>query len=799
MAFDKAKAVRAAEKHLSQGKIAAAIQEYRRVVDADAKDIAALNTLGDLYARVDKKQEAIDCFTRVAEHYRGQGFALKAIAMYKKIYRLAPGTLDILANLAALYEQQGLMVEARTEYLTIADAMTRSGRTRDALDVLNRVANLDPHNAAVRLRIGEGYEREGFHEEAAAAFTNAGERFTVRGEYEPALEAYERALAIHPHDVLTLSGWLTAHTALGTADDAAETLERAVAARPDDTELLALLARAYTDAENSEAAERTVETLVGRDSTNSALFTDVARLYLKQGDADRAVRALERASESMLAGHDEDELLGFVDEVLARDPEHRDALRMLVRIRAWQHNDELQRSALERLVEAAAAAEVVDEERDALAQLVRLAPDETEFRERLLALGGVPEIIEEVEAFPSAPIAPDSSEVPTFESFMMETQELGTPTSDSPVETAHEFEWNATDTSEATALPENGSVSFADLNEFTDVTAASTSSATSENPATGTSEMGFDIALNSSGQSIAESERNGESLETVSADRVAALLAQELESVDFYLAQGYTDIARDTLYMLERQYGKHAQLEERRRRLQDGAHTTAAAAEATTEPVDSSPSSQLDAPTIEMSDFARYDVAAETVVHAGAPLASETVIAETVSTDVNGASSPLPKIDPGLAAIFDEFRIAVEEEEPQSTADYETHYNLGLAYKEMDLHDEAIEEFQKAAAMVAPQDGTPRYLQCCNLLGHCFMSQGMPSVAAMWFHKGLDAPGHTEDEYQALRYELATAYEGMGDIDRATKTFMEVYGIDVSYRGVSDKLRELRGKAEVRG
>lgn len=74
------------------------------------------------------------------------------------------------------------------------------------------------------------------------------------------------------------------------------------------------------------------------------------------------------------------------------------------------------------------------------------------------------------------------------------------------------------------------------------------------------------------------------------------------------------------------------------------------------------------------------------------------------------------------------------------------------------------------------------------------MSKGMGQVAAMWFRKGLDAPGHTEDEYQALRYELGTAYEQMGDTARAIETFNEVYGINVSYRGVSDKLRELRAQ-----
>ena len=72
------------------------------------------------------------------------------------------------------------------------------------------------------------------------------------------------------------------------------------------------------------------------------------------------------------------------------------------------------------------------------------------------------------------------------------------------------------------------------------------------------------------------------------------------------------------------------------------------------------------------------------------------------------------------------------------------------------------------------------------------MQKGVARAAVLWFRKGLDAPGHTEDEYQALRYELATAYEQMGDTARAIEVLSEVYAVDVSYRGVAERLRELQ-------
>ncbi len=153
-------------------------------------------------------------------------------------------------------------------------------------------------------------------------------------------------------------------------------------------------------------------------------------------------------------------------------------------------------------------------------------------------------------------------------------------------------------------------------------------------------------------------------------------------------------------------------------------------------------------------------------------------------------------IDPGLAEVFEEFRVSSEGDgNAAGNGDYETHYNLGLAYQEMDLFEEALEEFQIALSLIAPGDGTPRYLQCCNLLGHCFMQKGVPQLAVTWFNKGLNAPGTSEDERQALRFDLGAAYEQVGDLDRALEIFTEVYGINVSYRGVNERLRVLQARA----
>jgi tetratricopeptide (TPR) repeat protein len=169
MALEKVKTLRAAEKHLETGKIPAAIKEYCKVVEGDPNDFTTLNILGDLQVRVGNHSAAIECFRRIAEHYRAQDFALKAIAMFRKIDRLQPNDVEVATSPADLYAQQELVVEARAHYLIVANAHEKSGATQAGLEILSKIADLDPQNTAVRLKLAEGYLNEGMSSEAAAA------------------------------------------------------------------------------------------------------------------------------------------------------------------------------------------------------------------------------------------------------------------------------------------------------------------------------------------------------------------------------------------------------------------------------------------------------------------------------------------------------------------------------------------------------------------------------------------------------------------------------------------------------
>ncbi|HQR68524.1 MAG TPA: tetratricopeptide repeat protein, partial [Thermoanaerobaculia bacterium] len=139
--------------------------------------------------------------------------------------------------------------------------------------------------------------------------------------------------------------------------------------------------------------------------------------------------------------------------------------------------------------------------------------------------------------------------------------------------------------------------------------------------------------------------------------------------------------------------------------------------------------------------------------------------------------------DVPLEEIFREFKKGVEQQ--LSPEDYETHYNLGIAYKEMSLVDEAIGEFQRAAK--SPQHA----VECCSMLGLCFLEKGLPQLAIKWYRKGLESPNLRDEDRLGLQYDLACVYLDVGDRDGAYRTFLEIYGSDANFRDVGDRLKAL--------
>jgi tetratricopeptide (TPR) repeat protein len=1091
MSLNKSKVLRTAEKYVLQGKLPAAIDEYRKVVDADPADLTTINTLGDLYVRAGKIQDAIINFSRIADSYREGGFTLKAIAMLKKISKLDPTNVETSMKLANLYSQQGLLVEARQQYLQVADAYARQGQTRKALDAYQKIADLDPSNTSVRMKLGEIYSRESMSDQAHESFILAGVEFLRKGDTEQALNANLKAIAINPDSRQALTAIATIYTQHGQIDRAINILCEAFERNPGDVELLTILGRTYLSASLMDDAERTFLSLVELDRNRYHYLLEVGRRFLQMGDMDRAAEQIDGCLDVLIAKREEDKAIDFLRKILDRDMNHIGALKRLAQIFLRIREDHNLIATLNSLVEAAMRKGKDEDAIEALKELARLEPDEPMHLQRLYNLG-VKDIVESdspdviratgpldfesaayddtfvIRQISEAEIlaghgqidhavqilseilnhAPENvqlhlklkdiylragimdkaaeqclelgriyearGESARASDFMAEARQINplleTPTPAPPEQESRNWanESGASFDYEASFAGSNGNSGSGafDLREPADAldwnkyqTGALTDQsgfitmpgeAAHSNGANGasgdhassngSSEFRYSDTLMGGPDDDARSnaaELAFTSAANVPSDTMSRVMQDELEGIDFYIAQGYIEIAQDTLDRLRGEHGDHPEIMTRYERLgvtqpagapspvghvsgatpqeddftpagtlrlpgapgfagdnarsengnggiadyslevelqEDlpsfaselaGSHVEIASTEAAIVEPDSAqrnvlpflvskesgplyPDLLVQLNTSELLHDTMFDSAkhapgarAEIVkdrvgtadliesfvsnmdssfsglqrlaeerrsdapppleqLRAAEEIAEPVALEETIQIEavapvyeiapveeaalIEQAAQPEAKASPSNSSESVELAGAVESAAPsqswngggldnltdgddlqsmfeelrentgtlQPIKDFETHYSLGLAYKDMDLLDDAIGEFQRAFRMAGVEDLKGDYIQCCNMLGVCFKRKHMPKVAVMWFERGLNIPNRPEDEYQALRYEIALCYEELAEFDKALDVFMEVYGVDVSYREVSGKIKQLQ-------
>ncbi len=173
------------------------------------------------------------------------------------------------------------------------------------------------------------------------------------------------------------------------------------------------------------------------------------------------------------------------------------------------------------------------------------------------------------------------------------------------------------------------------------------------------------------------------------------------------------------------------------------------------------------------------DVPKPPVAHApAAPAAKASPFAEDAGVD--------------LAEMFGELKQDLEADVASADEDPETHYNLGIAFREMGLLDEAIGELQKACQSFDHGHPFQQIMQTYTWLAQCFLEKGVPEAAVRWYEKALNV-AHIDGETRvALNYELAAAYEASGDKASALKHFMDVYGSNIDYRDVAERIKALK-------
>lgn len=148
------------------------------------------------------------------------------------------------------------------------------------------------------------------------------------------------------------------------------------------------------------------------------------------------------------------------------------------------------------------------------------------------------------------------------------------------------------------------------------------------------------------------------------------------------------------------------------------------------------------------------------------------------------ADSPTGDDQADFAKMLNQFKEKVSEN--VDADDISAHHDLGTAYLEMGLLDEAIGEFQMALR------ASPDHLPTHEVMGRCWMEKGEPDMAVRALNRALDANFDVEDELIGIYYIMGLAKEDLGNVEEAVEFYEKVFSLDINFKDVTERLRDLR-------
>jgi tetratricopeptide (TPR) repeat protein len=921
MAYNKSKYVEAAQKLLNQGKVPQAINEYQHILKYEPKDQVTLMTIGELYIRQGETFQAIEYFERLAQIFVGDGFLTKAIAVYKRIAKLAPEEIKPLERLADLYVQQGVMSEARPLFLQLAEIHLKHHRQAEAVALLKKLLQAEPDNLRIQIRLADLYQAMGQKGEAGDTYVSAAQRSLARGDHAESEKQADKALKIDATNAAALTVKARSASSQGKFAEAAQFL-KGLPGLDKGGEQSEFLLDLYLKSSNWDDASALALQVFEGDEKNFGLAQKVAEGMLESGQTEQALALVSRLRIPMLDAGEHEAIARMLNDLAARTPGRLEPLEWLVDSYARTSDSFRLPDALAHLGDALAEAGQLDRAKEIFEQLVDRQP-ESDFAKRKLnavlrRMGmSAPEdpepITESLQAEipqPEAPKLRPDLDIPAEEKIAAaalveelpdeETQKfIAQSLTDVDLFASYGLTQKAIGLLEA--ILRRAPSHTPTLEKLLDFVLGAGDDRRTAELAAQLEKIHKDRGDGISAERFGELRRRFQRAAGLSDEEIAAAAAPVTALAGAVEQTAVLDqAALEELPVAPANNSANASrtpppsaAEVREVDLSDewasllvgdaSANTTAvppppppapvshqkASAPAARElptisefeiPVDesSAPTIELIEPTPEVRQevapppppppppappvekvappepVAEIDLAeeyelvlspepeSETAEPAKAPSENRALASDQFLSDLADEidklgigeltpafSEPAPKEESQAAApvkaeapaaagenvplkeVFDEFRADLGEMGGEDE-DLETHYNLGIAFREMGLLEEAISEFQKVAKANEKGKAFRYAMQCCTLLGLSFMEKGQPNIAAIWYERALGTPSLDAESALALRYDLGVAQESANDLDAALKSFSHVYAVNIDYRDVADRIAALQ-------
>ena len=833
MAFNKAKALQEAENLANQGKISQAIKRYLDILEKDPSELTLLNTIGDLYIRERNVSEGLKQFYRLAEAYVQEGYALKAIAIYRKIVKLEPDSVAPLLRLGELYQAQRLVREAREIYYQLAERYEQKDQNDKALETLRKVVQLDEENAAARARLAVFYEEMGRKEEAGQVYLETAQLALRLGDAGSAQVALRKAQELYPNQPQIQLLRAREALALKHPEEVEPILSRAPGLK-DDPAAAPLLIESYVAMQQPEKAKTLALRLFRANPSDFSPLACFVSACVQAGQFDAASQALYIVTDELIRRGNTRSLMESLLLIRSKSPQHLPTLELIFRICDESRSEDTeileglghtflkcgQFEEAARLFQRLADREPANEHYKVLLRDVFQKRGEKISNARVTAPPSPATAFaqEEAAAPPPAPLRVVDREAMVNEALEKSALFAGyhlVSRAVAELESVLELFPDETDIHKRLV-----GMCWRDLPDRAEQAARA-------------------LARIYAQQGNAEEARR---FAQMAGEREAA--ATSAVPIQAHPTQA----APEPLPPLPAQPGATlaAPLQ---------AHPTQAAAAEPPPPIpvqpaalawqeidlskdwesflaqtaSASPASQVPRPPVSFNyddnrieiDFylaqglfeeARGAVAelerklpgdlriAElrdlVEAHASAPAAAISKEAAPGSSDDRATNPPdsLVEVSEQAMGSFEEpsplpAPPSAPRQESGPEYDPEANYNLGVAYWEMNHLDEAIGEFQKVVKGAGMGARPPNYLQACTMLATCFMEKGMAGLAVEWYSRALETPDLDEETWLALQYDLGVAYERAGNLPRALERFSEIYSRNINFRDVAEKLR----------
>jgi tetratricopeptide (TPR) repeat protein len=424
MAVQRDKVIASAEKLVAKGKIEPAIKEYERLLEDNPNDVNTLNRIGDLWVRINRNDEAVKVFGKIAAHYSKDGFFLKAIAIYKKINKLDPSQLDIYAKLADLYAKQGLAMEAKSQYQVLADYYLKHGDPGNALSIYRKISELDPNSINVHVKLADLYSQNNQTADALKEYDRVGRMLLKRGMLDEAVQVFRKALKIDASNVELVESLITALLEAKDFENATQIVDTSLESNRDNPRLLALLGRVQLAKGDVAAARNALERGVSADPNNASVREALADLYLKQSNPDKALEMVVPLVEKALARGERGASVDLLNRVLRVDSGHTPTLERLVLLYTRLNEETNILASMSSLAEAHVARGQFDDASKVLERLIQREPQNAQHRTKLQfvrsQMGGVDTIPAPRPRTLDTPLPPLPSKMPSMPSMEIE-------------------------------------------------------------------------------------------------------------------------------------------------------------------------------------------------------------------------------------------------------------------------------------------------------------------------------------------------------------------------------------------